>query len=116
MIYYFREGLKPSIKIEIKQQDRESINFEEIVQRAVNTEAKASLRSSTIVQNSDIRCPRGHRPSNSTISKVQTQGTTAKNFSRPEKPKSKDTKTVHADVAELLEQDRKDKKDRQDKK
>ena len=31
MICYFREGLKPSIKVEIEQQDRESIDFEEMV-------------------------------------------------------------------------------------
>ena len=36
MIYYFREGLKPFIKVEMEQQDRESMDFEEMVQRAVN--------------------------------------------------------------------------------
>ena len=57
MICYFREGLKPSIKVEIEQQDREAIDFEEIVQKVVNAEAKASLRSSAMVRDSDIRCP-----------------------------------------------------------
>ena len=33
------------------------------------------LRSSTMVRDSDIRYPRGHRPSNNTAAKVQTQGT-----------------------------------------
>ena len=78
MICYFRKGFKPSIKVEMEQQNREAIDFEEMVQRAVNAEAKAGLRSSAIVRDSDIRCPRGHRPSNSTVSKVQTQETTAK--------------------------------------
>ena len=57
MICYFREGLKPSIKVEIEQQDREAIDFEEMVQKAVNAEAKAGLRSSAMVQDSDIHCP-----------------------------------------------------------
>ena len=72
MICYFQEGLKPSIKVEMEQQDRESVNFEEMVQKAINVEARAGLRSTTMVQNSDICCPRGHRLSNNTTSKVQT--------------------------------------------
>ena len=86
-----------------------------MVQRAVNAEAKAGLRSSAMVQDLDICCPRGHRPSNSTISKMQTQGTTAKK-PRLKKFKSKDTKAVRANAAELLEQDKKVKKDRQNTK
>ena len=84
MICYFRESLKPSIKVEIEQQDRESMDFEEMMQRAVNVEAKAGLNSSTIVRESDAHCPRGHHPSHKISSKVQTQGTTAK------KPRSKE--------------------------
>ena len=72
MICYFQESLKPSIKVEIEQQDWESINIEEKMQKAVNVEAKASLRSSNMVQGSDIHCPRGHRLSKSIASKVQT--------------------------------------------
>ena len=70
MIFYFQEDLKPSIKVEIKKQDRESIDFEEMVQSAVNAEAKAGLRSSTMVRELDARCPRGHCPSHNTSSKV----------------------------------------------
>ena len=54
----------------MEQQDWESMDFEEMVQRAVNAEAKAGLRSSTMVRDSDIRCPKDHRPSNSTVAKV----------------------------------------------
>ena len=70
MICYFQEGLKPSIKVKIEQQDWESVNFEEMVQKAVNAKAKAGLRSTTMVRDSDIRCSRGHRPSNNTTSKM----------------------------------------------
>ena len=72
MICYFREDLKPFIKVKIKQQDRESMNFKEMVQKTVNVEAKAGLKSRTIVQDSDICYPRGYYPFNNTASKVQT--------------------------------------------
>ena len=49
MICYFREGLKPSIKVEMEQQDREVMDFKEMVQRTVNAEAKAGLISSAMV-------------------------------------------------------------------
>ena len=52
------------------------MNFEEMIQRAVNAEAKAGLRSS--IRESDICCSRGHHLFHNTSSKVQTQGTTIK--------------------------------------
>ena len=70
MICYFRKDLKPSIKVEMEQQDRESIDFEEMVQKVVNAEVKADLRSSTMVRESDARWLKCHRPSNNTASKV----------------------------------------------
>ena len=73
MICYFREGLKFSIKVEMEQHDWESMDLEEMVQRTVNAEAKAGLKSSTMVRESDAPCPRIHRPSHNTSSKVQTQ-------------------------------------------
>ena len=92
MICYFWEGLKPSIKVEMKQQDRKSMNFKEMVQRAGNAEAKAGLRSSTMVRDSDVRCLRGYRPSHNTSSKVQTQGSSHKNSPRTKESKNKDPK------------------------
>ena len=56
----------------MEQQDRESTNFEEIVQKAVNIEAKMGLRSNTIIRDSDIHYPRNHRLFDSTALKVQT--------------------------------------------
>ena len=103
----------PSIKVEIEQQDRESMGFEEMVQKAVNAEAKAGLRSSTIVQDSDVRCPRGHRPSHNTSSNMQTQG--SKDSSRSKEPKSEDLKPApsYDDAAEAAKkEDRKNKKKR----
>ena len=111
MISYFRKGFKPSIKVKIEQQDWESIDFEEMVQKAVNAEAKAGLKSSTMVRNLDICYSRGHRLSNSTASKVQTQRTTAKD-SHPEELKVKKTRLTPswAKASELSKQARKKKK------
>ena len=111
MICYFREDFKPSIKVEIEQQDRESMDFEEMVQRAVNAEAKTGLISSIMVWDLDACCLRGHRLSHNTSSKVQTQS--SKDFSRSEKPKSKDSKPALScdNAAEpAKKEDRKDKK------
>ena len=72
MICYFRKGLKPSIQVKMEQQDREFMDFKDMVQKAVNAEAKAGLRFSTMVRDSDARCPKGHHPSYNTSSKVQT--------------------------------------------
>ena len=94
MICYFREGFKPSIKVEIKQQDWESMDFEEMVQKTVNAEAKAGLRSSIMVRKSDARCPKGHRPSHNISSKMQTQRTTAK------EPRTKESKPKEAKLTD----------------
>ena len=107
MIFYFQESLKPSIKVEIEQQDRESMDFEEMVQRTVNAEAKAGLKSSSMVRDSDIHCPRGHCPSNSTAAKMQTQGS---KDSHPEEPKVKEVRPIRAEASEPSKQARKEKK------
>ena len=65
-----------------------------MVQKAINAKTKTGLKFTIIVRDSDIHCPWGHRPSNNIVYKVQTQGITAKDFSRPEKPKTKDPKSV----------------------
>ena len=66
------------------------MDFEEMVQKTVNAEAKAGLRSSTMIRKLDARCPRGHRASHNTFLKLQTQG--SKDSSRSEEPKPKDPK------------------------
>ena len=87
------------------------MNFEEMVQKAINVKAKAGLRSSIMVRDSGIHCPKGHRPSNSIALKVQTQGSTAKD-SHQEKPKVKEVKSISfraAEASKPLEQARKEK-------
>ena len=96
MICYFQEGLKLFIKIEMVQQDWKFMDFENMVQKTVNVEAKAGLRSSTIVRESDIRCFQGYYSFYNTFSKVQTNGTTARKShtkeSRPKEAKLTDGK------------------------
>ena len=70
MICYFWKSLKPSIKVKMEQQDRESMDFKEIVQKAINVKVKVGLRSSIIVWDLDARCPRDYHPSHNTSSKV----------------------------------------------
>ena len=64
------------------------------MQRVVNAEAKASLRSSIMVWDADSRCPRDHRLSQNTSTKVQTQGLTTKE-SKPKESRPKDSKPVN---------------------
>ena len=83
-----------------------------MVQKAVNAKAKAGLKSIIMVRDLDIRCFRGHRPSNNTASKMQTQGTTAKDSSCLEEPKTKDSKLVpsHDNPAEPAKKEDKQKR------
>ena len=78
----------------MKQQDRESVNFEEIVQKTINVEAKVGLKSIIMVRDLDIHCFQGHYPSKNTVSKVQTKKIAAKNFSPSKEPKTKDSKSI----------------------
>ena len=43
MIRYFQENLKPSVRAEIEQRGRELDSFEELVQKAVDVEARVAL-------------------------------------------------------------------------
>ena len=112
MICYFWESLKPSIKVEIGQQDRESINFEEMVQKAINAEAKASLKSTIMIQDSEICCFQGYCSSNNIAPKMQTQETTAKDFFRSEELQIKNPKSalLHNNIAEPAKKKNKQKK------
>ena len=68
------------------------MNFEKIVQGIVNMEAKASLKSSIIVWDSDARYLKRHRLSHNTSSKVQIKGSNYKNIPCSKESKSKDPK------------------------
>ena len=86
-----------------------------MVQKTVNAEAKAGLKSSTMVRESDACCPKGHRLSLNTFSKVQTQGSSYKDSPHSKKSKPKDPKPAPSrdDMAKPVKtEDRKEKKKR----
>ena len=56
MIRYFEEGLKPSIKAEIDQDDFQLIDYEKLIAKAVRAEAKTGLRPSSYMQETDLNC------------------------------------------------------------
>lgn len=93
------------------------MSFKEIVQRTIHVEAKIDLKSSIIVWLSDIYYSRSHRLFNSvsTVLKVLTQGTTAKEScskeSMPKETKLANEKALippRTNVTESLEQGKKD--------
>ena len=78
-------------------------------------EAKGGLRSSIMVRQLDVCCPRGYCPSSNTSSKVQTQGSSHKDSTHSEEPKPKDPKSALSrdNTAEpAIKKDRKEKKKR----
>ena len=115
MICYFWESFKPSIKVKIEQQDRASTYFKGMVQKMVNADAKAGLRSSIIVQDTNSRCPKNHCLSQNTSAKVQTQGSTVKK-SKPEEFKPKDSKPVNGKTPALPRTNKPGKTSHQNKK
>ena len=62
-----------------------------MVQKTVNAEAKAGLRSNIIVWDADSHYPRSHCLSQNTFTKMQTQDLIAKE-SKPKKSRPKDQK------------------------
>ena len=99
----------------MEQQDRASTSFKEMVQRAVNAEAKAGLRLSIMVRNVDFRCPRSHHLSQNTSTKVQTQGSIVKK-SKPKESRPKDSKPANGKTPALPRTNEPKKISRQDKK
>ena len=73
MVRYFEKGLKPSIKAEMDQDTSYLDNYEELVAKAVRAEAKAGLRPSSYVRETDQQVSRGNQPAYTTAHKVQTQ-------------------------------------------
>ena len=86
-----------------------------MVQRIVNVEARADLRSSIMIQDTDSHCPRGDLPSQNTSAKMQTQDSTAKE-SKPEKSKPKEKKLANGKTSALYRFDNAVKPNCQEKK
>ena len=95
----------------MEQRGRELDSFEEIVEKAVDAEAKAALRPRSYARDTDQHCLRGSRPS---AAKSSAQGQPMKDPRVEEpKPKSQEQKASapqRSDSAETSEQARKEKK------
>ena len=85
MIWYFRESLYPSVRVEMEQCGRELNNFKELVEKAVNAKANAALPPRSYAPKIDQYCFRGSRPS---AAKASTQGQPMKDpkIKKPKKP------------------------------
>ena len=85
------------------------MNFEKMLQRVINAKIKAGLKSSIMIQDSDICYPRGHCFLNNTAAKVQTQKTTVKD-PQSKKVKTKDPKSILSctTTAESFKHEKKD--------
>ena len=53
MVRYFKEGLKPSIKAKMEKDASHLDDYEELVAKAVRVKAKAGLRLSSYIQETD---------------------------------------------------------------
>ena len=111
MIRYFRERLRPSVRVEMEQRGGELNSFEELVKKAVDAKAKAALQLRFYACKTDQHYLWGSRPS---VAKASIQGQLIKD-SRFEKPKSKPQKSKtpapqRSDNAEISEKARKEKK------
>ena len=91
------------------------MNFEEIVERTVNIEAKARPRSIIIVRDLDIYYRQGHCLSNNIVLKVLTQEIMVKDFFSPKKLKAKETKSVCINTAEPFSKNKKNRKNKKKK-
>ena len=113
MIRYFEEGLKPFIKAEMDQDASHLDDYEELVAKAVRVEAKAGLRPSFYVRETDQQVPQGNRPAHTTTHKVQTQR--AMKDHREDKSKAKASVPTSTQNSEPSDKARKDKKKKQHK-
>ena len=95
----------------MQQRSRELDSFEELVEKTVDTEAKAALRPRSYARKTDQYCFQSSRP---LVAKASTQGQPMKNL-RVEEPKSRPQKSKapapqHFDSAETSKKARKEKK------
>ena len=74
MICYFRKDLKLSVRAEIELRGQELNNFEELMQKAVNVEAKAVFWPCSYICNTNQYCLWDSFPAHFTTAKILPQG------------------------------------------
>ena len=60
-IRLFCNGLRPSIRAQAKQESRQKDIWDQVMKKAIMTEAKAALNLLLCVRKMDACCPQGHR-------------------------------------------------------
>ena len=111
IVRYFEKDLKPSIKAEIDQEHSQLINYEELIAKAVRAKARADLRPSSYVRETDLSCLQGNRPAYTTAHKIQTQGAVnCGDGSKTSKSPASTPASASTQDPELADKTRKDKK------
>ena len=62
MIWYFQEGLRPSIQAQLDVKDQDLDFWDEVVDKTVDVEAKTNLQAPSRTREMDSWCPQGQRP------------------------------------------------------
>ena len=63
LIRYFWDGLCLSIWAQVDNREQDLNAWKEVVEKAVNAEAKAGLQPHSMIREINSRCPKKHRPS-----------------------------------------------------
>ena len=71
MLRYFQEGVKHSVLAELEHWDFELESFDQMVKKAVDTQAKLAHWLCSSTKEIDQNCPWGNQPANSTVAKSQ---------------------------------------------
>lgn len=99
LIRLFREGLKPSVKAQMEQLGRGLDSWDELVEQAIDAEAKASLH----LQEIDDPCPRGNRPVHTTVAKTKASLIRDPREEPSKKVQDKPTHSLRSEEAETLD-------------
>ena len=91
-IWFFWEGFKPSVKAQMEQCGRENDSWEDLVEKAINAEAKASLQAPSNLREMNQRCLWGNRPTHTTVAKSQASATRDPRGEPSEKAPTQDSK------------------------
>ena len=104
LIRLFRNGLRPSIRAQAKQECRPKDTLDQAIKKAIMAEAKAAVNLPSWVREMDVRCPQGHRSaSKATENHTKDQG------SFPFRPQEAQTIPPHrSERAETSETPRQD--------
>ena len=57
LIQYFKKGLRPSIRAQLDAQGRDLDSWDEVVEKIVDAEAKASLQLYSRTREINFKCP-----------------------------------------------------------